>query len=130
MAGGPLKAQTSASPAEWTAPLWVAFTVIAAGQFLFWMSMGIEGPLEMGYWQAVTPHRLLARMSATRRSVNRGMIVLGAPLGGALAIATSSALALLFAAGVMVIAALALLFSGFRHAKVEDDELTDDQALA
>lgn len=128
--GAPLVEGTYESPADWPAAHWVAFAVIASGQFLFWMAMGIEGPLEMGYWQAVTPDRLLARMSATRRSINRGMIVLGAPLGGALAIATSSSIALLSAAGVMLLAVLALVISGFRDATVEEDQLTDDEALA
>lgn len=47
--------------------------------------MGTDSPLGMGYQQAVTPDRLIARMSATMRSANRGMIVVGAPLGGGIA---------------------------------------------
>lgn len=130
VADGPLTDQMYDSPSDWPPALWVAFAIIAAGQLLFWMAMGVEGPLEMGYWQAVTPDRLLARMSATRRSINRGMIVLGAPLGGALATATSSAIALFSAAAVMLLAATMLLLSGFRDARVEDDQLTDEEALA
>ncbi|GAA1161221.1 MFS transporter [Nesterenkonia sandarakina] len=130
MLDGPLVEGAYASPADWPPARWLAFGVIAAAQFVFWVAMGIEGPLEMGYWQAVTPDRLLARMSATRRSINRGMIVLGAPLGGALAIATSSTIALLSAAGVMLLAVLALVISGFLGASVEADQLTDDEALA
>lgn len=128
--GAPPLEGTYASPADWPAAHWWAFGVIAAGLFVFWVAMGIEGPLEMGYWQAVTPDRLLARMSATRRSINRGMIVLGAPLGGALALATSSSIALLAAGGVMLLAVLALVLAGFRDATVEQDQLTEDEALA
>jgi MFS family permease len=84
MAGGPLNNGPHDLPSDWPASLWAAFAIAAGGQFLFWLSMGVEGPLEMGYQQAVTPDRLIARMSATKRSMNRGMIVLGAPLGGAL----------------------------------------------
>lgn len=113
------------SPAEWPAPTWAAFAVAAAGQFLFWLSMGVEGPLEMGYRQAVTPDRLIARMSATMRSLNRGMIVLGAPVGGAAAILAGSSAALWLAAAVMLASALILLFSRFRRADVETDQLAE-----
>ena len=44
--------------------------------------MGAENANEMGYWQAVTPDALQARTNATRRSINRAMIVLGAPAVG------------------------------------------------
>lgn len=83
----------------------------------------------MGYWQAVTPDRLIARMSATRRSMNRGMIVIGAPLGGALALLTSSSVALWAAAGIMLLSASVLLLSKFRNANVENDQLSDEEAL-
>lgn len=126
---GPLSDQLYGSPADWPTALWAAFAVIVIGQFIFWLSMGVEGPLDMGYWQAVTPDKLIARMSATRRSMNRGMIVLGAPLGGFVATTTSSSVALWSAAGVMVLSASMLLFSKFRTANVEHDQLTDEQAL-
>jgi MFS family permease len=129
MAGGPLNNGPHDLPSDWPASLWAAFAIAAGGQFLFWLSMGVEGPLEMGYQQAVTPDRLIARMSATKRSMNRGMIVLGAPLGGALATLTSSSIALWLAAGIMLTSALVLLFSKFRHANVENDQLTDEEAL-
>lgn len=129
MASGPLNNRSYDLPSDWPAALWAAFAVAAGGQFLFWLSMGVEGPLEMGYQQAVTPDRLIARMSATKRSMNRGMIVLGAPLGGALATLTSSSIALWLAAGIMLTSALILLFSKFRHASVANDQLTDEDAL-
>lgn len=129
MADGGLADQSYGLPSEWPAPLWAAFAVAAGGQFLFWLAMGVEGPLEMGYWQAVTPDRLMSRMSATRRSINRGMIVVGAPIGGAIATVTTTSIALWVAAGIMVLAALVLLFSTFRNADVEVDQLTDEEAL-
>ncbi|MBG6185488.1 MFS family permease [Arthrobacter sp. CAN_A214] len=129
VADGPLTDQAYGSPADWPVALWAAFAVAAGGQFFFWLSMGVEGPLEMGYWQPVTPDKLIARMSATRRSMNRGMIVLGAPLGGALATLTNSSIALWAAAGVMVLSASMLLFSEFRDANVDNDQLTDEEAL-
>lgn len=130
LAAGPLGAGgTHASPAQWPAGLWGAFLLAGAGQLLFGMAMGIEGPLEMGYCQAVTPDRMLARMSGTMRSVNRGMIVVGAPLGGLVAAAAGTAAALWAAVGFLLLAALALLFSNFRSARTEDHQLPDEDAL-
>ena len=59
--------------------------VLALGQFLYGFTLGAENANEMGYWQAVTPDELQGRTNATRRSINRAMIVVGAPLGGFLA---------------------------------------------
>ncbi|MGM1061630.1 MFS transporter [Saccharothrix sp. Mg75] len=58
--------------------------VLCAAQFLFFLAIGLDGPVEMGYRQTITPDRLRGRMNATMRSVNRGAVVLGAPLGGLL----------------------------------------------
>ncbi|WP_026554040.1 MFS transporter [Arthrobacter sp. 35W] len=117
-------------PGQWPAELWTAFALAAAGQFLFGAAMGVEGPLEMGYRQAVTPDRLMARMSATMRSVNRGMIVLGAPLGGLAATVLGSAPVLWAAAAFLLAAALVLLFSPFASARIEDQQLSDEEALS
>ena len=105
-----------------------AFVLAAAGQFVFGLAMGVEGPLEMGYRQAVTPDALIARMSATMRSVNRSMIVVGAPLGGLIASVANTSAALWSAVGMLLLAALVLAFSAFRKARVEDQELADDHA--
>jgi predicted MFS family arabinose efflux permease len=83
----------------------------------------------MGYQQAVTPDRLIARMSATRRSVNRGMIVIGAPLGGAIAAVAGTGTALWAAAAFLLLASLVLLFSRFRDARIEDQQLSDEEVL-
>lgn len=127
-AEGPLNGQDYGSAAEWPGALWAAFILAAAGQFLFGLAMGAESPLEMGYQQAVTPDRLIARMSATMRSVNRGMIVLGAPLGGVIAAVAGVGTALWVAAAVMLVAGLVLLLSKFRTARVEVDQLTEEDA--
>ena len=57
-------------------------TLKGTGQFLLGLSMGAEHANETGYRQTVTPDRLQGRMNATMRSINRSMIVIGAPLGG------------------------------------------------
>ncbi|WP_367135610.1 MFS transporter [Saccharothrix sp. HUAS TT1] len=61
------------------------FALLCAAQFVFFLSIGLDGPVEMGYRQSITPDRLLGRMNATMRSVNRGMVVFGALAGGLLA---------------------------------------------
>lgn len=127
---GTVSAAAYGSPAEWPVALWGAVTLAAGGQFLFGFAMGAESPLEMGYQQAVTPDRLMARMSATMRSANRGMIVIGAPLGGAIAAAAGVGTALWTAAAIMLVSGLVLLFSKFSSARVEDDQLTDEEATA
>jgi MFS family permease len=64
---------------------WIGWALFAGALLLVGLSMGAENANEMGYWQAVTPDALQGRTNATRRSINRAMIVLGAPAGGFLA---------------------------------------------
>ena len=128
-AGGPHAGEIYGSPLHWPRELWAAFALAGFGHLLFGMAMGVEGPLEMGYQQAVTPDRLIARMSATRRSLNRGMIVIGAPLGGLIATVAGTATALWAAAAFLLVASLVLLFSRFREARIEVHQLSDEEAL-
>ncbi len=60
-------------------------SVGSGGQFLYGLGGGIENADEMGYREAVTPDELQGRMNTTMRTVNRAMIVVGAPVGGLLA---------------------------------------------
>lgn len=108
---------------------WAGFVVIAAGQFLIGLGLGIEGPQEMGYQQAVTPDRLMGRMSATKRSINRGMIVIGAPLGGALATAMGNRQTMAISAAGMLIVAVLLAAFGVRGARM-GDQLSEQEASA
>lgn len=98
----------------------VTCVVLTFGQFLYGLAMGLENANEMGYWQSVTPDDLLGRMNSTRRSVNRGMIVLGAPLGGVLADSLGFRPTLWIALSGFVLVALGLLSSPFRHARHGD----------
>ena len=66
-------------------PSGAAIAMIIASQVIIGLVFGAEGPPEMSYRQAVTPDRLQGRVNTTLRSVNRTMIVVGAPLGGLLA---------------------------------------------
>ncbi|MCO7220712.1 MFS transporter [Klenkia sp. PcliD-1-E] len=89
---------------------------VVVAQLLFGFGMGVEGPFEMSHRQAVTPDRLQGRTNATMRSLNRAAVIVGAPAGGALALATSPRVALVAAAAVIAVSSLALARSGFRHA--------------
>jgi MFS family permease len=92
--------------------------VLFAGQFLFGVSIGVDGPAEMGYRQTVTPDRLQGRMNATMRSLNRGMIVLGAPLGGVLADHLGGRPALWIAVAGLAGQAIAISFTQVRNARL------------
>ena len=96
---------------------WVPFVL---GQLLFGLSLGAENSNEMGYQQSVTPDRLQARMNTTKRSVNRAMIVVGAPLGGLLGDRFGFRTMLVAAAAGFAVVALALALSPFRSARVGD----------
>ena len=126
---GDIASGASRGPAtDWPAGTWVAFAVAFTGQFIIGTAMGASGPVEMGFWQAVTPDRLIARMTATRRSVNRGMIVAGAPIGGFIAASAGVEPALWVAAAVMLLAGVILAASPFRSARVELHQLSDEEA--
>jgi MFS family permease len=87
-----------------------------AGQFLYGLGFGAEGPIEMAYRQAVTPDRLQGRTSATMRSLNRATVVVGAPLGGLFADTVGMQAALAVAASGVAAAGVLLAASGFRTA--------------
>ncbi|MBP6546241.1 MAG: MFS transporter [Phenylobacterium sp.] len=90
-AGGAVIACRALMPAAWAviaiAPATGRWTLVAlaVGQGLYGLAMGASNANEMAYRQAVTPDALQARMNTTMRSLNRAMIVVGAPAGGWLA---------------------------------------------
>lgn len=94
--------------------------LLCAGQFVFGLSVGIDSPIEMGYRQSITPPGLLGRMNATIRSLNRAAIVIGAPLGGFLADQFGTRTALWAGVGGMVVQAILLHRSAFRHARLTE----------
>ncbi|MFD7657126.1 MFS transporter [Actinosynnema sp. NPDC059797] len=94
------------------------FALLCAAQFVFYFALGVEGPVEMGYQQAITPDHLQGRMNATRRSFNRAMIVFGAPLGGLLADLLGMAEALWIAVAGLVAQAVAITCSPVRTARL------------
>jgi predicted MFS family arabinose efflux permease len=74
----------------------------------------------MGYRQEVTPDRLQGRVNTTMRSVNRAMIVLGAPIGGFLAVSIGYRPTLWIAIAGFVLTAGCLAASPFRNARHGD----------
>ncbi len=74
----------------------------------------------MGYRQAVTPDRLQGRMNTTMRSVNRAMIVIGAPIGGLLADTIGYRPMLWIVAGGFIAVAAGLGLSRYRTAHLGD----------
>ncbi|PFG41067.1 putative MFS family arabinose efflux permease [Georgenia soli] len=124
-AGRTVVASRAAMPLAWIlialtpdgAGVWVAVAVLGAGQLLHGFAMGLENANEMGYWQAVTPDAFQGRTNATRRSVNRAMIVVGAPLGGVLADAVGYRPVLWAGAAGFAVVAAGLAASPFREAR-------------
>lgn len=94
--------------------------VLALGQLVYGFALGAENANEMGYWQSLTPDELQGRMNATRRSVNRAMIVVGAPVGGFLAEAIGYRPVLWIGVVGFVVVTTFLALSPFRNARHDD----------
>jgi len=98
----------------------VTVAILALGQGIFGLALGASNANEMGYRQAVTPDALQSRMNTTMRSLNRAVIVVGAPLGGLIADRLGYRPALWIAAGGFLAGALLLAASPFRRARHGD----------
>ena len=93
---------------------WASVAVLAAGQALYGLAMGMSNSHEMSFRQLVTPDELQARTNTTLRSLNRAVMVVAAPLAGILADAWGIRPTLLVAAAVFALVALGLALSSFR----------------
>lgn len=98
-----------------------ALASVSLGFFIVSLAIGVESPVEMSYRQAVTPDRLRGRMNATIRSMNWGMVAVGAPLGGVLADQVSYRFALCIGLSGAVVQALVLTVSSTRKARTADE---------
>lgn len=96
---------------------WIVFGV---GQLVLGMSMGVSNANEMGYWQSITPDHLQGRSNATRRSINRAMIVIGAPLGGLLADAIGFRIVLWISVAGFLAVAAGLSATPYRSARLDE----------
>jgi MFS family permease len=99
---------------------WGGWIVFGVGEFLLGLTMGTANANEMGYMQSITPDHLQGRSNATRRSINRAMIVVGAPLGGVLADAVGYRPTLYAAAVGFGLVSASLAISPYRHARLDD----------
>lgn len=97
-----------------------AVAALCGTQFLFWVLLVVGGGNELAYRNAVTPDRLQGRMNTTIRSINRGAIVVGAPVGGLIAVATDYRITLWVGIAGMAAAVIWLALSPLRHAQMSD----------
>ncbi|KUN84152.1 MFS transporter [Streptomyces griseoruber] len=98
-----------------------ALVSVALAHFVVSLAIGVESPVEMSYRQSVTPDRLRGRMNATIRSMNWGMVAVGAPLGGILADQVGHRFALAVGLSGAVAQALVLAVSPTRRARAADE---------
>ncbi|MET1006852.1 MAG: MFS transporter [Propionibacteriaceae bacterium] len=99
---------------------WSTLILCAVSQLIIGLAMGLEGPVEMSFRQEITADRLQGRMNTTIRSINRAMVVIGAPLGGLLADHAGFRTALWVSAAGFVVGIFTFGFSRMRNARVED----------
>lgn len=113
--------------AMWLHPLAFVFLLLAppglpgavllgAGQLVNGLGLGLKGPLDLSYRNAVTPDRLRARMNGTIRAVNWGSIAVAAPLAGLAATAYGDRPVIAACIAGLAVAALVLTLSPFRGA--------------
>lgn len=91
--------------------------VLMVGQGLYGLAMGMSNSHQMSYRQLVTPDELQARTNTTLRSLNRGVIVVVAPLAGILADDWGIRPVLWLAAAIFGIVAAGLGATPFRNVR-------------
>jgi hypothetical protein len=91
--------------------------VLALGQWLYGLAMGMSNSHEMSYRQLVTPDALQARTNTTLRSLNRAVVVVVSPVAGVLADAWGIVPVLVTAAVVFALVVVGLASTSFRDAR-------------
>lgn len=104
---------------------WALIVMLAFGQALFGFAMGAENANELGYRQAVTPDTMQSRVNTAMRSINRAMIVAGAPIGGLLADGLGHRPAMWIAIAGFALVPIFLVATPFRDARHGDGEIAD-----
>ena len=94
--------------------------LVAAAQFVYCLSMGVEDPNDTGYRQSVAPDAIQGRMNSTIRTINRVVFFVGALLAGLLATLLGYRLTIGIGAAVFVVAALIVVVSPLFTAKLGD----------
>lgn len=98
----------------------IAFTIIAAAQFLYCLAMGVEDTNEISYRQSVAPDEIQGRMNTTIRTVNRIVFFFGALLTGVFLAFFGYHLTFGIGASIFLLAALIIVFSPLRNARHEE----------
>lgn len=101
----------------------VAIVLLAAGLALHGLAGGLENANEMGYWQAVTPDRLLGRVNGVRRAANRTLAALGAVAGGVAVSLVGPRPAVVTVVLVFAVAAVIAVLSPLRDARHDESEV-------
>jgi MFS family permease len=96
-------------------------TMVAAAQFVYGLSMGIEDANEMGYRQAAAPDAMQGRLNSTIRTINRVVFFVGALTSGVLATYLGYRVTLGIAAVVFLASAIVIAVSPFRTARHGDE---------
>jgi MFS family permease len=96
---------------------WASAAVLGTGTGLYGLAMGMSNSHEMSFRQLLTPDELQARTNTTLRSLNRAVMVLVAPLAGALADTWGIRPTLLAAAAVFAAVSCGLALSPFRSVR-------------
>lgn len=86
-------------------------------QAVFGVAAGLESSNEMALWQSATPDRLMGRVNASRRSVNRTVGAAGALVAGVLIQYAGLAVAVALVAVVFALAALVVAPASVRTAR-------------
>jgi predicted MFS family arabinose efflux permease len=94
-----------------------ALVVVAVGQGIYGLAMGMSNSHEMSYRQLVTPDELQARTNTTMRSLNRAVVVLVAPVAGIAADAWGIRPMFAVAAVVFALSATILAMTPFRSVR-------------
>ncbi|MFE4948779.1 MFS transporter [Leifsonia sp. NPDC056665] len=94
--------------------------LVAAAQFVYCLSMGVEDPNDTGYRQSVAPDAIQGRMNSTIRTVNRVVFFVGALLAGLLASMLGYRLTIGVGAAVFAVAALIVVLSPLYAAEHAD----------
>jgi hypothetical protein len=90
---------------------------LVLGQGLYGLAMGMSNSHETSYRQLVTPDELQARTNTTMRSLNRGVVVIIAPIAGILADALGIRTMLVVAAVIFALVAVGLAATSFRNVR-------------
>ena len=98
----------------------VVLVIVAVAQFVYCLAMGIEDTNDISYRQSVAPDGIQGRMNSTIRTVNRVVFFFGTLLTGLLMTLLDFQATFGIGAGVLVIAALVIVFSPLRDARHED----------